>query len=174
MSEFFTQFISLLQANLNVLDLGAGSGRQAIAIAQRGCKVWAVDKNPAKVQHKLITWQTLPIETWLQKPSSTRYDAVLMNNIVQFFSKGWVTGVLIPELAKRTTDRCLFGIRTFFKLPEPAFENSTVLSYWTAQELLSLFPGWKCLHQNQQSAAAADMTGRERLFHNSSIIVQQQ
>ena len=82
MSEFSSQFTSFLKNNQTVLDLGAGSGRQALIMADRGCKVWAIDKNHGKVHHDLIFWEAIPIEKWLQKPAETIFDAILMNNII--------------------------------------------------------------------------------------------
>ncbi len=170
MSEFFTEFLALLTPGRSVLDLGAGSGRQALAMAERGCRVWAVDRQAGNVAHDRIVWQAARIEEWLQKPAEVAFDAVLMGNVIQFFPREWVAATLVPELVKRTAERAVVGVRTFFQPPEPKFDRE--LTYWSASELVALFPNWECVYQNQESKASPDMKGMNRLFHTSSIIIR--
>ncbi|HLB66620.1 MAG TPA: class I SAM-dependent methyltransferase [Candidatus Saccharimonadales bacterium] len=169
MTDFLTQFFSLIKPNQNVLDLGAGSGKHALAMAERGCRVWAVDKKEGNVKHDLITWQISSIQDWIKKSSALKFDVVLMNNLIQFLSKEFVKEELIPVLVKRTLDSSVIGIRTFFKPPAPPFDS--VLSYWTISELQDLFPDWQCMYKNEVSETKPDMLGESRLFHLTSIIL---
>lgn len=86
-SYWFTCHASRIGAGARVLDLACGTGRHALAAAELGASVVAVDRDPAKLAkgRAEASSRGLAIE-WIQAdlqqpwPSLGQFDAVLMFN----------------------------------------------------------------------------------------------
>lgn len=84
-SYWFTWHASWIRAGARVLDLGCGSGRHAIAAAELGARVVAVDRDPDKLElgRREANRRGLAIE-WVEAdlvrpwPDLGTFDAVLL------------------------------------------------------------------------------------------------
>lgn len=153
-----------------MLDLGAGAGKQAAAMAAIGCNVWAVDKEPITLESNFQRQQII-VEDWVLTPPTVKFDAVLMNNIIQFFPKAWIKAVLVPTLNRMLNSGAVIGVRSFYKEPKPQFEDK-MMNYWSKSELVDLWPHAEVLLKDHSSGKRPDMQGRLRKFYNSATILK--
>ena len=171
MDIFFNKFSELLKPGLTVLDLGAGSGRHAKYMAKNGLNVVAVDRAANDPHVPNITWHTMEIQNWLSSiPSDEKYDAILMRNIIQFFSSEYIKDTLLPTLLSHLKPDGIVAIETFFRDPEPAFPKR-FNSYWTVEDLKDLFPQWKVIFATESAEDRSDLHGTGRKFYLTDIIV---
>ncbi len=168
--DFFEEFITYLKPEQRVLDLGAGKGEQALRMAELGCQVVAVDRNPGTLTHPNITWRIQTIGDWVQNSGDAKFDAVLMKNVLQFITRDWVTTTLFPTLMPLLNPGAVIGIETFYQPPEPPFAIS---SCWTADELVTLLNNFCAILQKQQTEKIGpDLRGTTRHFYLTQILAQ--
>ncbi|MFN0180435.1 MAG: class I SAM-dependent methyltransferase [Gemmatimonadales bacterium] len=102
-SYWFTNHASMIPTGARVLDLACGSGRHAIAAAERGSTVVAVDRDPARLaearteaarRRLAIEWIQADLEgTW---PDFGQFDAVLLFNYLDRARMPKVTAAVRP------------------------------------------------------------------------------
>ena len=102
-STWFLWHAHRIRPRDRVLDLACGSGRHSLAAAERGAKVLAVDRDPAKLdslaQHAKardlrINWLLLDLEGgW---PSWASFDAVLVFNYLDRASMPRILELVAP------------------------------------------------------------------------------
>ena len=89
LNPFETMALPYLQGR--VLDFGCGLGNLAIAAAQRGCEVVALDASPAAIQHlqHIALAKKLPIEAAVADLKNhvinEQFDAVVSIGLLMFF-----------------------------------------------------------------------------------------
>lgn len=166
------QFFNLIKPGFYVLDLGAGSGKQAAKLVELGANVLAVDRREPPEHNSGIEWVISPIGEWIVHiPESTRFDAIIARNVIQFFEKGFVVKKLLPVLSEHLKNGGVFAIETFYEGPTPPFEQS-FLSYWTKDELKENFPGWEIVVSEMKKEKGHDLTGNTREFSRTGLIVR--
>ena len=167
---FSQKFFDLIHAGDTVLDLGAGVGKYAQYMAEHGAHVIAVDQRTDVPTIAGVTRVTENIPVWIAASADETYDAILMKNIVQFFSRDYLTQTLFPAIASRVRNGGVVGIQTFFAAPEPPF--SKPLTFWTTVELQHAFMGWEVLYSNTFSENRKALSGGDHLFHMTDLIVK--
>jgi tellurite methyltransferase len=84
---------ALLHLQGRVLDLGCGLGNLALAAAERGCRVHAVDASATAIEHLAaaaarrrlaVRAERADLESW---PIAERYDAIAAIGILMFFRR---------------------------------------------------------------------------------------
>lgn len=172
MQGFLPAFYAQIRPGMTALDLGAGPGQQTLRMAELGARVYAVDRSFEPVVQEGVLWRKAAIEEWLPgEGSRVAFDAVLARNVIPFLAKDYVRGTLVPTLASRMRPGGVFGVSAFLQDPEPPFPRP-LLSLWTLDELLALFPGWHEVHAWTGSFEGPDMQGAVRRFHVCEAIMK--
>ncbi|MBL8325367.1 MAG: class I SAM-dependent methyltransferase [Rubrivivax sp.] len=159
----------------HVLDAGCGLGNLAVAAAQAGCSVWALDASPAAIAHlaALAAAHGLPIraeQADLREldPSAAAFDAVVAIGLVMYFDcptahrqlgrlqaavrPGGVAAINV--LIEGTTFLDVFGGDPYCLFGRDALERA--------------FEGWQVLEQRRDDFDAPD--GRLKRF--STVIAR--
>ncbi len=117
-----------LQPGSKVLDLMCGYGRHALALAQKGVHVTAVDNLPAYIDElqKNASEQALPVEAVLSDilayKSAGKYDlAICMGNSLNFFNAA-ETAQLFATIADSLNDKGRLLINSW-SIAEIAYKN---------------------------------------------------
>lgn len=174
MCLFLDIFYSFIESGDTALDLGAGKGIQAQAMAERGASVLALEKMPmeGQAQHQGMRWKYMNIKDWAQDISQrSKFDFVLAKNILQFFPKEWVVDVLFPAMKNCVKIHGFIGIETFYRAPQPPFVKPHH-SYWTVEEMKNIFSDWSVVFSNTSEEEKKDQGGVSRNFFISNIIVR--
>ncbi|HTM67797.1 MAG TPA: methyltransferase domain-containing protein [Candidatus Binatia bacterium] len=172
MNEFLPKFFALVRPGMVALDLGAGPGQQTLRMAELGARVYAIDRSFEPVVQPGVLWRKATIEEWLPgEGSRVAFDAVLARNVIPFMEKDYVCTTLVPAIAAKMPSGGVFAVSAFFQDPEPPFPRH-LLSLWTLDELLALFPGWETLHAWSGSSEGPDMQGAVRRYHISEVIMK--
>ena len=148
-SKEFTDLARWMPRGLSVLDLGCGSGRNAIFLTERGFEVSAVDISPLAVQ-KLqyrVRQSGLRINAWVQDLRTlvlTRsYDLIIAHGWLHLLEREhW--GPLLDQM-KRCTSRGGYNVVTVFTDQLPPVEDMAdlTLGLFREGELYEWYDGWE-------------------------------
>jgi tellurite methyltransferase len=167
--------LALAQLRGDVLDAGCGLGNLALAAAERGCRVLALDASPCAIERlaALASARALPlraerVDLRHHLPAPSAFDAVICIGLLPYFDcatagrqlqrlraavrPGGIAAVNV--LIVGTTWRAAFGDD-----PYCLFE---------ADALRRAFDGWTLLHDSEQAFDAPD--GSVKRF--STVIAQ--
>jgi SAM-dependent methyltransferase len=132
-----------------VLDAGCGEGKNAYAMAQRGCKVDAVDCSSraiavarAQFDHPGIAWRVADVSTLALAPNS--YDIIIAYGLLHCLpSPGAISG-LVARFKAATRPNGFNVVCAFDNGPHDLSAHEgfrpTLLSH---QEYLALYAGWQ-------------------------------
>lgn len=132
-----------------VLDLGCGLGNLALAAAQKGCSVTALDGSPAAVANlaQQARERGLPIDVRradLRRYTSTvRYDCVVSIGLMMFFAQddARISLAALSDMVRPggiAAVNVLIEGTTFMDMFDPAAHY-----LFGERELTDAFPGWK-------------------------------
>ena len=122
--EFLVQQLHRLRRGSRVLDLGSGSGAAGVAAARSGCRVVAVDINPAAVR-------------------CTRINALL--NTVEVDAR---EGDLFAPVEGERFDAVLFNPPYYLGVPRNALDHA-----WRSPDLVERFSGSLATHLTEEGQA---------------------
>jgi tellurite methyltransferase len=133
-----------------VLDIGAGDGRNATYLAEKGFTVTAIDKNPDLV--KLIQ-PTRNLEVananLLEYQFQPQYDNIICNFVLHLVLSRHALP-LIQKIQNHTVTGGVNVISAF--LEEGDFDISDSKAYWFKhEELKELYRGWEILNYEETS-----------------------
>ena len=147
-----------------VLDFGCGLGNLAIAAAERGCRVLALDAAPTAVSHlqQLAAHRGLPLRAVQSDLRGYRidgsYDAVVSIGLLMFFDRGSA----LAQLAQLMSSVRPGGVAAVNVL----IEGTSFLDMFDGDcyylfkhdELSNAFAGWHILHASFDDFAAPGAT----------------
>lgn len=169
-----TELFPFLKPNDEVLDLGAGLGKQAKFFAENGCKVTAVDAN-SKVEFKdlSIDWHLATIEDFISQSEyqNEKWSLIFSQNLLQFLEKDFVLNNLVPWIENHLVLGGLVAIRTFYQNPEPPFPKPLV-SLYQLNELMEMFSGWQVILGKQFDQIGPSLDGSTRRFFCIDFIIK--
>ena len=159
---------------IQVLDLGSGYNRWAISMAELGYHVTAIDQSPQTVFHANLDFHQGDVVEWLQGlADDVQFDGIFMRYILHLFPHDVVVNELMPLLRKHLVPGGVMAIETFYLPPAPPFsEDHRHPSYWTTDQLWELMPDMKVCHEDEAPDLRLDMSGNERTFFSSQIVVK--
>ena len=134
----------------SVFDLGAGKGFNSLFCASFGANVTAVDKKefPEYLKnHPKIKLVNEKIEdfSWTE----TKYDLVLLNNILPFLAKDFLKEKLVPSVIKNLNINGSIYISTFSP-DDPIFSKDSKASLYTLNELIDIFSSFSVVAQKEE------------------------
>ncbi|HMM85931.1 MAG: class I SAM-dependent methyltransferase [Gammaproteobacteria bacterium] len=149
----------------DVLDAGCGLGNLALAAAERGCSVLALDASPAAIEHlrAVAAARSLPLRAEQADlagyaPPPAAFDAVVAIGLLMFFDCATARGQLARLLAAVRPGgvavvNVLVAGTTWL---EPFGDGAHCLL--PADELRRAFAGWTLRHDREQAFDAAGGT----------------
>lgn len=169
---FTRKFLSCVQAQSAILDLGAGPGRHSALFVGAGHRVTAVDRQPAPEGLAGVKWIAEDIREWVERDDETQIlDAVFCRNVIQFLDAEFVVEKLLPRLAEMLRPGGVIAIQTFYQAPEPPFA-APFAAYWRTADLLGCLAGWTVCHVAEHPAVTPDMRGQVRKFFLTEVIAR--
>jgi tellurite methyltransferase len=143
-----------------VLDYGCGMGNLAVAAAQRGCSVLALDASPTAIEHirRIARDQALPIEAeevdLRSHELSEEFDSIVSIGLLMFFD----CATAYRQLHHLQSHLRPGGVAVINVL----VEGTTYLDMFDPKEhclfardaIQANFHGWEILHQEWQDFAA--------------------
>jgi len=134
-----------LPAGCNVLDLGCGSGRDTLFLAQQGFHVTAVDRSPEVIQQLQFTANQLALKNirtichsidtlTLPDPS---YELINMANVLHFLAKE--TAIELLDRVKNSLPSGGQIIIQAFTTKDVLFQTRRHKAYFETEELRTLF-----------------------------------
>lgn len=100
-SPWIARFAALVPTGARVLDLACGEGRHARLFAVRGCRVVAVDRDPAALARladvATIDARTLDLETGAWPLAGERFDAIVVANYLHRPLFPHLAAALVPD-----------------------------------------------------------------------------
>lgn len=165
LNPFEQQVLPHLQGT--VLDLGCGLGNLALAAAQQGCRVTALDGSAAAIARltAAAAAQRLAIEARCadlgSEPVTGSFDAVVSIGLLMFFPRPRAEA-LLQAIQDCTRPGGLAAVNlliqgtTFLDMFEP--QHYTLFA---ADELEQRFAGWQILHTQRDGFAAPGGTRKE-------------
>jgi SAM-dependent methyltransferase len=154
-------------------DLGAGHGRQAISLASRLQRVFAVDLNPApKDLPPNVTWVRERIENWVARLAFDQVDLVLMRNSLQFLNREYGE-IVLATLAQVVNRGGVVAIATFNQEARPP-TPAAWLSLWHLSDLREFFRfGWEVIYAVEEVHEGTGMDDKtKRLWFTTQLIVR--
>ncbi len=145
----------------SVLDLGAGDGRHARFLADKGFDVRAVDVSGVGIA-KLEQWtdkNSISMETGLadilKRPWTRDYDVLISSFVLQHIQKDEAK-VMIQEMQKHTVPEGLNVISWFIDEGD-AYDADTEkkMAFFSPGEMESFYEGWTVLRQGSEPATMA-------------------
>jgi len=158
----------LIPAAGKVLDVGVGQGRNAIALARRGCQVTGIDpsevaiattaKNAQEAEVSLDLWNG---SIWQYKAEPAEFNAVLLFGLIQILTRehitdlvAWIEQTLAPAglvflTAWHVDDPRYAAIEEAWdEVGKNSFKgkDDEVRTYLDRGEILTLFQGWDVIH----------------------------
>jgi SAM-dependent methyltransferase len=137
-SSWIVRFAPLVPAGARVLDLACGRGRHARLFAGLGCRVLAVDRDPAALAGLAdvagVETATLDLETGAWPLAGERFDAIVVAN--------YLHRPLFPHLLTALAGDGTFLYETFARGNEAFGRPSNPAFLLEAGELLRVVDGW--------------------------------
>ena len=153
-----------------ILDLGAGDGTQAKAMADLGHRVIAVDRRAAPFAHPDVEWIVADIPAWLAFEGGS-FDGVLIRHVIQFFDVETVKKAIIPKVQAMLRPGGVLAVEAFTGQPEPPFPSPHP-SYWRTADLQALSPGWEVLLARDFEERRPGLDGVERRFRLAQFVAR--
>ncbi|HTT12063.1 MAG TPA: class I SAM-dependent methyltransferase [Burkholderiaceae bacterium] len=134
-SPWVTRFAHLVASGATVLDVACGAGRHAAYFAARGCRVDAVDRDPAFAGNfaglARVRFLVADIESGPWPYAGRRFDAVLVTN--------YLHRPLLPLLRESVADGGILLYETFARGNEAFGRPSNPAFLLQPRELLDAF-----------------------------------
>ncbi len=170
-AKLLKPFFESLKVGSRILDLGAGTGLQAQEAVHRGMYVTAVDltERPKNVDDR-VQWIQQPLEQFVASLHPEHmFDAMLLQNIIHFFPKEYITHVLLPSLQRYLLSGGIIAIETMSAPPTPMLKKFQ--SFYSPDELAALLDGGVLLSEQEDTQRKED-DGSIRIFHHTRILVR--
>ncbi len=169
---FRSHCLNKVESGMIGADLGAGCGRWAQVLANRGALITAVDKIAAPEGcHHRIAWAQMRVEEWLEQlDPRARFDFIVTFNLIHFLDREYVLNELIPKLATRIHPGGWIAIRTFYQDPEPSPNEKGSFSLYTPQDLLGALPQWRTYRAYKDQDHSKGQCGTFRLWHITDVL----
>lgn len=165
--EILKDFYHLIDTNRPVLDIGSGTGRNAIFLAQQGIEVDAIDPSSVAVEklNAIAKDRGIPVTAYTTgfenfKPDDKSYSAVLLFGLMQILK--WDEIKLLIERVSEWCDDGALVFVTAWTIDDPSFErfkdqkqvgrnsfvnaNGIVHTYLEHDEILQLFEGYDVVY----------------------------
>lgn len=169
--NFVDTTLHLVNPGHHVLDLGAGNGTFAQIFVERGARVTVVDISIRKITDPSVTTKKMRVEDFVEIEQTGKFGLIFARNILQFLDKPWVFETLFPWLDDHLSSAGVIAVETFYQDPEPPFDHP-MRSLYTLQELTTHFISWEELLARQYEHRSLDMSGHERTFFTTDMIVR--
>jgi len=146
------RFVSLIPgmiSNGNVLDIGAGQGRNALYLARKGFKVTGVDISKAAIAElsARAKEENLRIKGVVADIVGYRiggkYEAVICVAALHFVPKGKAAGIL-AHIKKHTAENGV-NLLTAFTKKDIGYKEHPTLSFFDKEELAAFYRDWKII-----------------------------
>lgn len=171
-----------LPKRAKVLDLGCGMGRASIALAERGCRITAVDSSIVAIERLRAEAgrRNLRMDIWNMDVRDLKlegsYDLIIAHGIFQFLSREEWTE-LLGSVRGHTGPGGSNLVAVFTdKIPLPLETTKMVRGLFREGELFELYRGWDLLHREsfvKEEMGEDGTVGRypiERLIARKSYI----
>ena len=162
------QYSNQIRSKWPILDIGAGQGRNALYLAQKGFSVDAIDPSSVAIEtiEKAATEQKLSVKTFIDDfftfdPGAIKYGGILVFGLLQILTWRQIDD-LLSKIYNWTEAGSLIFLTAFSILDAsynkyesiwPAIgknsfseDGENVRTYLEPDEILNLFGGYKPLH----------------------------
>lgn len=160
------------------IDLGAGDGRNTLALTRDGWEVIAVDSSEVGLQklrgyaeelnQKRIQTICADISRW---DSERTVDAVMAMFVLHHLSNGNAES-LLRRMQEKTRSKGVHAIATF--TPESYFYHENPEEDWffpTKEQLLDLYEGWEVIQTKEEIGAARQKKADGSAMQNTILRV---
>lgn len=146
-AKFLSENVNYLKSKGKVLDLGMGEGRNAIFLAQKGFKVTGIDISSVAISkaHQLAKEMGTSIQAISASLDNYDFPKESFDAIICFY---YVNKNLLHKMKEWLKPNGVIVFEAYTleqKNSEPSLKNEAQTSFVKAQELLSLFKGFKIL-----------------------------
>ncbi len=165
--EILKDYYCLIDKNRPVLDIGSGTGRNAISLAQQDIRVDAIDPSPVAVKklNAIAKDRGIPVSAYVTgfedfEPEENAYSAVLLFGLIQILRWDEIER-LIERVSQWCGDDALVFV-TAWTIDDPSYErfrngkqigrnsfvneNDIVHTYIEHDEILKLFENYDVIH----------------------------
>lgn len=152
----------------NFLDLGCGNGKDALAAAENGFKVTAIDKK-ISVQDGSVNFIESSMEDF--EIEKDKYDVIYADNSLPFVSKDNAKKIL-----EKASDNLKTGGVLYFSLfgVNDAWSGDEKMNFWTKDEATNFIEtlGLKLYRKTEEEGFAPKMDGEIKYWHIFRFILK--
>jgi len=173
-SPLLTEHVDLIQPGARVLDIGVGQGRNALLLAERGCRVVGIDPSMVAIEQTSAAAAAAGIDVDLHHLSAhdfeaeEKFDAVLCFGLMQILSRADCA-----SLIHRIYDWTKHGSALYLSawhVDDPSYDRISELwekvglhsfrspegeyrTYLARGVIRNLFRNWKTIHHHEGMGA---------------------
>ena len=180
--KLFTDQLDLSVSGLDVLDLGAGEGKNAVYLANLGAKVTAVDVSPIALarfemqpdfQASSSNITRINSDILEIRYSDRQFDLIIAYGILHCLSSSVEIRTFVDTIKKWLKPKGYFIGATFTnEIPPPSFQSYLdIESFLDPGELQDMFKGWQIIKTEDSVINESHPTSKKEHRHSISRII---
>lgn len=180
--KLFTETIVLSVAGFDVLDLGAGEGKNAVYLANLGARVTAVDISPLALARfemqpnfHLCSSNITRINSDILKVGfmDDRFDLIIAYGILHCLSSSFEIRTFVDQIKRWLKPNGYFIGATFTnQIPPPAFQSYLEIeSFLDLGEIQDMFKEWQIIKTEDSVIKESHPTSKEEHSHSITRII---